>query len=128
MPDSDNYRPGSCNIGGAEVLRRRNAGILNAVIAVLAATFFLTSHTSLTVRALIFFPILGAAIGWFQTKRKFCLAYGFMGTFNFGHLGSVTKIEDGKERKADQARALKTIGQAVAVSIALTLPILLVHP
>jgi hypothetical protein len=32
----------------------------------------------------IFVPLLVMSIGWVQSRKKFCLAYGFAGTFNFG--------------------------------------------
>jgi len=59
--------------------------------------------------------VLGT-IGWYQSRRQFCLAFGLSGVFNFGNPGKVTRIEDAEQRTADRAQALKMLAQATAMA------------
>jgi hypothetical protein len=54
-----------------------------------------------------------ASIGWVQSRKKFCLAYGFMGTFNFGKIGQLSRVQDKDAKRADRATALSILFQAV---------------
>ncbi len=115
------YQPGSCNIGGPEVRRRKISALIGAVLSVAFYIFALSIHAPKGVRALVFFPLVLATIGWFQTRRKFCLAFGLSGVFNFGNLGEVSRVQDPAQRSADRAQALKILAQATAVGIMLAL-------
>jgi hypothetical protein len=106
------YRPGSCNIGGAEVRRRRNYGIAGIVLSIAFYVFTYSMHAPKGVRALIFFPLSLGAIGWYQSRRKFCLAFGLSGVFNFGNLGEVSRVADPAQRSADRAEAMKMLARA----------------
>ena len=69
----------------------------------------------------IFIPLAVAAIGWVQSRKKFCLAYGFMGTFNFGKLGELSKVADKGALAADRKMALSILAQALSLAAILTL-------
>jgi len=124
---SDSYIAGSCNIGGGEIRRRQ-------IVALIGFVFFLTSAISLFAaqaprgaRIGLFFPLMIASIGWVQSRKRFCLAYGFMGTFNFGKLGQISRVSDAAARRADRATALSILGQAllyasVATAVVYILP------
>jgi hypothetical protein len=62
-----------------------------------------------------------AAIGWIQSRKKFCLAYGFMGTFNFGKLGELSRVRDKESLNADRKMALKVLSQSLSLAAVLTL-------
>jgi hypothetical protein len=68
----------------------------------------------------IFIPLAVASIGWVQSRRKFCLAYGFMGTFNFGKLGRLSRVADSANRAADRKTALGILFQAGAYALIAT--------
>ena len=60
------------------------------------------------------------AIGWIQSKKKFCLAYGFMGVFNFGKSGQMQKALSKDDQAADRATAFSILGQSVVLAFAIT--------
>jgi hypothetical protein len=63
--------------------------------------------------------------GYIQSRRKFCLAYGFMGTFNFGPLGKISKVATPEDRKADRKTAISILVQALSLALTITLIIYL---
>lgn len=114
------YQAGVCNIGGAEVARRRQVAFLGGAIFLGVASFSLINDYSAIASLISFLPALIFAIGFVQSKKRFCLAYGFMGTFNFAKLGSVTKVEDKAALTADRKMALSILGQAFGLALILT--------
>jgi hypothetical protein len=56
-----------------------------------------------------------------QSRKKFCLAYGFMGTFNFGKLGELSKVADKSSLAADRKTAISILGQSLSLAAILTL-------
>ena len=115
------YQPGSCNIGGPEVRRRKISGIVGGVVSIAFYLAAFSMHASKGVRALVFFPLVMATIGWYQSRRQFCLAYGMSGVFNFGNLGQVSRVQDPAQRSADRMQALKMLAQSTAVAATLAL-------
>ena len=117
MPD---YVAGSCNIGGPEVQRRKMAGYFGLLLSIATFVFLLIAHPASGVRILIFFPLLLTSISWYQTRNRFCLAFGLAGTFNFGALGSLAKVSNPVDLRADRAKAFGMLLKAVAVSALVT--------
>jgi hypothetical protein len=115
------YVPGSCNIGKREIRRRQIVALIGLFFSTSALITLLTTNAPRGARFAIFFPLLVASIGWVQSRRKFCLAYGFMGTFNFGKLGDLARVADKADRRADQITALTILAQSAFYAIALTL-------
>lgn len=74
-----------------------------------------------SARISLIIPLFIFAIGFVQSRKKFCLAYGLLGTFNFGGLGQVTKVSDPIAKKADQKTALVILGQSALLAAGLTL-------
>jgi hypothetical protein len=69
----------------------------------------------------MFVPLMVFSIGFIQSRRKFCLAYGFMGTFNLGKLGDLSRVQSPEDRRADRKTALSILLQAAGLSLILTL-------
>jgi hypothetical protein len=61
------------------------------------------------------------SVGFIQSRKKFCLAYGLMGTFNLGKLGDITRVQSAEDRKADRKTALTIFAQSALLALALTL-------
>jgi hypothetical protein len=118
MPEG---RSSSCNIGGPEVRRRKIAGLISAGFTVFVAISLISLDASKLLRSIIFVPVLMTAIGWYQTRRRFCLAYGFAGVFNLGELGRVQSVTDPVQRRRDRIQVFKTIGEAVLISSVVTI-------
>ena len=126
MPDFE-YIPGSCNIGKGEIRRRQLVALIGLVSSFLMVLFFSVTDAPVEIRLGIFFPLLVASVGFVQSRSKFCLAYGFAGTFNIGKLGDIKRVASKEDRKADRVTALKILGKSfllatVATAVVLALP------
>ena len=118
MPD---YIAGTCNIGTGEIRRRQIVALIGAVLSLVTLIGMITSSAPRSARFGIIAPLAIASIGWVQSRKKFCLAYGFMGTFNFGKLGQISRVSDSASKLADRKTAFKILGQSLFLALALTL-------
>ena len=117
---SSEYIAGSCNIGKSEVRRRKFVALIGAVITLTTATTLFTTDQSRIARLSIFIPAIIFAIGFVQSRKKFCLAYGLAGTFNFGGLGDVKRVQSDEDRRADRKTALSILAQSAMIAFAIT--------
>jgi hypothetical protein len=124
-PDGE-YRPGTCNIGPAEIARRRRAGMLGIGAAAALAAGLLLVGAPAVARGLVAVPLAVGAVGLLQARLRFCAAYGAAGVRNFGALGSTERVEDQAARRADRAKAGAIIlaGGAIGLAGALALVLL----
>jgi hypothetical protein len=118
---ADIYIPGSCNIGKGEIRRRQVVALIGAVLSAFTLAGLISTSAAPGARLGIFIPLLVASIGWIQSRKKFCLAYGFMGTFNFGKLGQLSKVSDKRAQAADRKTALSILAQSLSLAAILTL-------
>lgn len=122
------YQPGVCNIGPAEVARRRRAGHVGLLVTVVALASLAVIGVPPLVRLILVIPAAGSASGYLQAWLKFCAGFGSRGIFNFGPLGKVDQVGTAEDRARDRARALQiglaslAIGLLVAI-VAVLLPI-----
>ena len=114
------YISGACNIGPAEIKRRKQSAYLGGALYLVVAILLIATNASSTTRLWVFLPAMLFAIGYIQSKRKFCVAYGFLGIFNFDKLGSTTKIKLNQDLKTDRKYAIKLMVQALLLAIVLT--------
>lgn len=118
---SQEYVAGSCNIGTGEVRRRQVVALAGAVISVTSLIGLIGTDAAQSARLTLFFPLMVFAIGFIQSRKKFCLAYGFMGTFNFGKLGHISRVSDPVAKQADRKTALTILAQSILLALGLTL-------
>lgn len=114
------YIPGTCNIGEGEISRRRMVALIGLIFTLSSLATSITNGASREARLGIFIPALVMSVGWVQSRKKFCLAYGFAGTFNFGKLGAISRVSDPAERKADRLTAIKIFGQSALYAAIVT--------
>jgi len=117
---TDSYIPGTCNIGKGEIRRRQLVALIGLALSVTSLVGFVATGAAPTARLGIFLPLAVFAIGFVQSRRKFCLAYGFMGTFNFGKLGQLSKVSSKEAQAADRKTALAILGQSLGLAALLT--------
>ena len=117
---SSEYIPGTCNIGKGEIRQRQIVALFGIFLTVTSATALLATDQSRTSRLSIFIPALVFSIGFVQSRSKFCLAYGFAGTFNFERLGKITKVQSAEDRKADRKTAISILLKSAAVAALIT--------
>ncbi len=119
------YIAGSCNIGKGEIRRRQIVALIGLILLISTTAGLIGSDSAKSARLGVFIPALIFAIGFIQSRRKFCLAYGLMGTFNFGRLGKLSKVATPEDRKADRKTAISILVQALALALTITLIIYL---
>lgn len=111
------YAPGACNIGPAEIARRRRAGHLGLAVAAALGAALVAIDASPEVRLLIALPAASAASGYLQAWLRFCAAYGFRGIFNFGPLGRPEHVGDPAAARRDRRRALEIATASMLVGL-----------
>ena len=121
-----NYQAGACNIGPSEIKRRRQGALVGAVLFAVTTILFVVTDASTSTRLVTFIPALLFAVGMIQSKRRFCVAYGFMGVFSFEKLGDTKKVTVNQDLKADKKYAVKLLLQSVVIAIVLTALVVLI--
>lgn len=126
MPEIE-YIPGTCNIGKGEIRRRQLVALVGLFFSISTLLTFNTVDAPAEIRLGIFFPLMVASVGFVQSRSKFCLAYGFAGTFNVGKLGDIRRVASKEDRAADRKTALVILGKsfllaALATAVVLVLP------
>jgi hypothetical protein len=122
------YEPGVCNIGPAEIARRRRAGHVGLLVALGLLAALIVVDAPPLARLLVILPAAASASGYLQAWLKFCAGFGLRGVFNFGPLGAATTITDSEALARDRRRArqigLMSLGIGVVAGvIAVLLPI-----
>ena len=120
----DEYVPGVCNIGPAEIARRRQAGHVGATATVAAVVGLLAIDAPPLARLLVALPA-GGASGVLQARERLCAGFGSIGIYNIGELGRREAVDDPEARERDRRTAREIglrsalIGAAVGVAAAL---------
>jgi hypothetical protein len=123
MSTKAEYVPGVCNIGPAEIRRRRQSGWLGLGVTVVLWAVFLVFRVPAPWRLLLFLPATISATGFFQAAMHFCAGFGMRGVFNFGaDVGKTDTVEQAEFRLKDKRKARliglysALVGAAVAVA------------
>ena len=114
------YVAGACNIGTAEIKRRKQGALIGAILFAFTTLLFVLTDAPTATRLLVFIPALLFTVGMIQSKRKFCVAYGFLGVFSFEKLGATKKITINQDLKTDRKYAIKLLLQSVFAAAVLT--------
>jgi len=116
------YIPGVCNIGAAEISRRRQSGWFGLGATVLLWVLFFLLRVPAPWRLFLFLPAALGAAGFLQAAFHFCAAFGMRGVFNFGaEVGKTDTVEQAEFRRRDVRKARLIglysflVGAAVAV-------------
>jgi hypothetical protein len=117
---SAEYIPGTCNIGKGEIRRRQLVAIFGLFLTTFSVATIIATDQSKNSRLSIFLPALIFSIGFVQSRKKFCLAYGLAGTFNFGKLGQISKVQSNEDRKSDRKTAVSILFQSAALAAFIT--------
>jgi fatty acid desaturase len=106
MASRTEYIPGVCNIGPAEIGRRRRAGWIGAAATVALWAILWIFKVPAQWRLFLFFPASMAATGFLQSALHFCAGFGMRGIFNFGPVVGLTEsVEQTEFRRKDRAKA-----------------------
>lgn len=114
------YQAGACNIGPAEIARRRRAGIIGIAAALALAVVLVAVDAPVWLRLLTLPPLASGIISLEQARRRFCVGFAMAGLRNFEALGRAERIEDDAARAADRRAALVMTAQGTLVAGAIT--------
>ena len=117
---SNTYVPRTCNIGQGEIKRRQAVAIFSLFLIAISSIGILTTDQDRGARLSIFIPAVIFSIGFVQSRKKFCLAYGLAGTFNFGKLCQISKVQSLEDKKVDRKTAVFILFQSIALAGAIT--------
>ena len=118
---SDAYRPGVCNIGPAEIAKRRRAGHMGLIATIVLFVVLVAIDAPPLARLLLIIPAAVGASGYLQAHLRFCAGFGALGVRNFGPLGRTEQVEGPEARARDRARAYRIGGASVAIGVAVGL-------
>lgn len=120
-PSAPAYRPGVCNIGPAEIARRRRSGHVGTLASVALLIAFVALGLPPLVRLFLVLPAAVAAAGYLQAWLKFCAAYGSLGVFSFGVAGTTQPVAAPEARRRDRLRAYQISAASLLIGIAVAL-------
>ncbi len=129
MPSANEYTPGVCNIGHAEVRQRKVIGWIGLAATVGGWIACAAFDVSPAWRLALFVPASIAATGFLQAAWHFCATFGVLGLSNFGpNVGRTDTVEQAEFRRQDRRTALKIIALsmlagAIVAAVAYVVPL-----
>ena len=115
----DEYIPGQCNIGPAEIRKRNRIGFIGLALMIAFITIAEVFQFTQGWKLLLFAPTTYALSGFIQARHKFCFMFGYFGVFRMS--GKRTRVIDPVQLRQDRIKAFKIIGQIVLGSVIITL-------
>lgn len=113
-----------CNIGPAEIRRRRWVAVTLTIATVVVAAGLAVLDVPQAGRLGLLPFAAGAGVSWMQVTHRFCVRFGLGGLENFGLLGEERRVAS-RLVEADQRQALKLIAEGVLAGLAATLVFLI---
>lgn len=121
MTQLTQYQPGVCNIGPAEIRRRRMNGYLFLGVAVVYLIVAFAFGWAPAWRLIVFVPAFMSASGFLQAAFHFCAGFGTRGLFNFNDLGHEEAVHEAEYRKKDQRKALQILALSAGIGLIIAL-------
>lgn len=122
METKNHYIPGVCNIGPAEIAKRKQAGWSGLIATVVLWGIFITFGTPHVWRLLLSLPSAMAASGFLQARMHFCAYFGFASLFNFGSaVGNTDDVLEAEFRAKDRKKAWQIAIYAALIGLVVAL-------
>jgi hypothetical protein len=122
---TDQYVPGTCNIGSEEIALRRRAGHIGLAVTAALATALLRSDLHPAWRLTLALPAAGAASGYLQARQRFCANFGFRGVYNFDARGHEQHVADEQAEAADRRRSMQISAASAGIGLGVALAAML---
>lgn len=119
-PAQDGYRPGACNIGPREIMKRRAYGVAGIASAIVFGVALLWIGAPQVARALVLFPLWGAIISLEQARRKFCAGFAYAGIRSVSGSNATESVSDPADLAIDRAAARRLVAYCGAIATAIT--------
>jgi len=120
--EPDAYQPGVCNIGPAEITRRRRSGHASLIVSIVVLVTLVAVGAPHWTRLVLVLTAGGSAAGYLQAWFHFCAGFGSQGVYNFGPTGTVAKVADADARARDRRRSLEIGLASLAIGVIVGLP------
>jgi predicted lipase len=118
---SDQYVPGSCNIGPDEIALRRRVGHAGLAVTAALGAALLRSDLHPAWRLTLAVPAAGAASGYLQARQRFCANFGWRGVYNFDRLGQERPATGDHTQTEDRRRAWQITAASAAIGVGVAL-------
>jgi hypothetical protein len=118
---SDQYVPGSCNIGPDEIALRRRVGHAGLAVTAALGAALLRSDLHPAWRLTLAVPAAGAASGYLQARQRFCANFGWRGVYNFDRLGQERPVTGDHTQTEDRRRAWQITAASAAIGVGVAL-------
>jgi hypothetical protein len=118
---TDQYVPGTCNIGPEEIALRRRAGHVGLAVTTALGAALLRSNLHPAWRLALALPAAGAASGYLQARQHFCANYGFRGLYNFDTRGHEQPVPLPGTRAEDRRRSIQIATSSAAIGLGVAL-------
>lgn len=115
------YVPGVCNIGSAEIEKRKQAGWAGLAAIVVLWGIFMYLSVVPAWRLLLFFPAMISATGFLQAYMRFCAYFGFASLFNFADVGKTDTVRQTEFRAQDRRKAWQIVIYSMLIGITVAL-------
>jgi hypothetical protein len=113
----EKYISGVCNIGPEERRRRLNGAIYSGVLTIAEIIILSMLRINPLWQLTLFIPAASLGVGFLQWHNKFCVAFGLMGVFNFGEIGTTFSVEQREYLKRDRIKARRMIMIGIAFGL-----------
>ena len=123
---TDQYVPGSCNIGPDEIALRRRAGHVGLAVTAALAAALVRSHLHPAWRLTLAVPAAGAAAGYLQARQRFCADFGVRGVYNFDTRGHEQPVTAAQAQSEDRRRALQISAASAGIGLGVAAAAMLV--
>jgi hypothetical protein len=114
------YQPGVCNIGPAEIAKRRRFGILGVGIAIAIGVAILVLGLPVFTRTFVFFPLWGGVLSLLQAHLHFCAGFAYSGVRSVQGTDATEAVDSAKDHAADREAARKLISRSALIAAAMT--------
>ena len=118
---TDQYIPGTCNIGPEEIALRRRAGHVGLALTAALGAALLRSDVHPAWRLALALPAAGAASGYLQAHQRFCANYGFRGLYNFESRGHEQPVPLAGAQEEDRRRSLQIAAASAGIGLGIAL-------
>ncbi|MFZ3011869.1 MAG: hypothetical protein WA060_02650 [Minisyncoccia bacterium] len=121
MEMQNKYIPGVCNIGPAEINKRKQAGWIGLIATIALWAIFIWFDIPSIWRLTLFLSAMMSATGFLQAYMHFCAYFGFASLFNFGDVGKTESVSQAELRAKDKRKAWQIVIYAILIGLAVAL-------
>ena len=118
MNKTNEYIPGVCNIGRAEIAKRKQAGWIGTIVTIAVWIVLFVVRVPATWQLLLFLPASLAASGFLPASMHFCAGFGSRGLFNFGpEAGKTETVMQAEFRAKDRKKARHIFALSILIGV-----------